>query len=64
VVVLSIPKVADSLKFSDYRPIILLACLSNVFEVLMARQMEVHVQGNELLTVFQSSFCRHHRRLY
>jgi hypothetical protein len=33
-------------------PISLLACLSKVFEVLMARQMEAHVRRNELLTVF------------
>jgi hypothetical protein len=52
VVVLSIPKVAVSLKFSDYRPIILLACLSNEFEVLITWQMEVHVQRHELLSVF------------
>jgi hypothetical protein len=37
-VVLPIPKVAVPVKFSDYRPISLLACLSKVFEVLMARQ--------------------------
>jgi hypothetical protein len=39
-VVLPIPKAAVPVKFSDYRPISLLACLSKVFEVLMARQME------------------------
>jgi hypothetical protein len=59
-VVLSIPKVAFSVKFSDYRPISLLACLSKVFEVLMAWQKEAHIRRNGLLTVFQSSFCRHH----
>jgi hypothetical protein len=26
----------------------------------MARQMEPHIRRNELLTVFQSSFRRHH----
>jgi small basic protein len=52
--VLPIPKVAIPMKFSDYRPIRLLACLSKVFEVLMAR-----VDGNELLTVFQSSLRPH-----
>jgi hypothetical protein len=57
-VVLPIPKVAVPMKLSDYRPISLLACLSKVFEVLMARQMEAHVRRNELLTVFQSGFCR------
>jgi hypothetical protein len=46
-------------KFSDYRPISLLACLSKVFEVLMGGQMEAHVRRNELLTVLQSGFCRH-----
>jgi hypothetical protein len=58
--VLPIPKVAVTVKFSDYRPISLLACLSKVFEVLMARQMEAHIRRNELLTVFQSGFRRHH----
>jgi hypothetical protein len=57
-VVLPIPKVP--VKFSDNIPISLLACLSKVFEVLMARQMEAHVRRNELLIVFQSGFCRHH----
>jgi hypothetical protein len=47
-------------KFSDYRPISLLACFSKVFEVLMAWQMEAHIRRIELLTVFQSSFCHHH----
>jgi small basic protein len=59
-VVLPTPKVAVPVKFSDYRPISLLACLSKVLEVLMARQMEAHIRRNELLTVFQSGFCRHH----
>jgi hypothetical protein len=36
-VVLPIPKVGNPAKFSDYRPICLLVCLSKVFEVLMAR---------------------------
>jgi hypothetical protein len=57
---LPIPKVAVSVKFSDYRPISLLACLSKVFEVLMTRQMDAHIRRNELLTVFQSGFRRHH----
>jgi hypothetical protein len=56
-VVLPIPKVN---KFSDYRPISLLVCLSKVFEVLIARQMERHICCNNLLTVFQSGFRRHH----
>jgi small basic protein len=51
-VVLPIRKVAVYVKFSDYRPISLLACLSKVFEVLMARQMEAHIRRNE----FQSGF--------
>jgi hypothetical protein len=58
--VLPIPKVAFHVKFSDYRPISLLACLSKVFVVLMARQMEAHIRRNELLTVFQSGVSRHH----
>jgi hypothetical protein len=53
-VVLPIPKVP--VKFSVNRPISLLACLSKVFQVLMARQMEAHVRRNELLIVFQSGF--------
>jgi small basic protein len=59
-VVLPIPKVAVPVKFSDYRPISLLACLSKAFEVLMARQIEAHIRRNELLTVFQSGFRHHH----
>jgi hypothetical protein len=59
-VVLPIPKVSSSAKISDYRPISLLVCLSKVFEVLMARQMERHIRCNNLLTVFQSRFHRHH----
>jgi small basic protein len=59
-VVLSIPMVAVPVKFLDYRPINLLACLSKVFEVLMAQQMEAYVRRNELLTVFRSGFRRHH----
>jgi hypothetical protein len=55
-VVLPIPKVN---KFSDYRPISLLVCLSKVFEVI-ARQMERHICCNNFLTVFQSGFRRHH----
>jgi hypothetical protein len=47
-------------KFSDYRPISLLACLSKVFEVLMARQMDAHIRGNGWLTVFQLGFRRNH----
>jgi hypothetical protein len=45
-VVFSIPKVSSPAKFSDYRPIRLLVCLSKVFEVLMARQMERHIRCN------------------
>jgi small basic protein len=45
-VMLPIPKVAVPVKFLDYRPISLLACLSKVFEVLMARQMEAHIRKN------------------
>jgi predicted RNA binding protein YcfA (HicA-like mRNA interferase family) len=52
-VVLSIPKIAVPVKFSNYN-------LSKVFEVLMARQMEAHIQKNGFLTVFQSGFHRHH----
>jgi small basic protein len=59
-VVLPVPKVAVPVKFLDYRPISLLACLSKVFEVLMARQMEAHIPRNELLTVFQPGFRHHH----
>jgi hypothetical protein len=55
-----IPKVAVFVKFSDYRPISLQACLSKVFEVLMAQQMEAHIRRNELLTAFQSGLRRHH----
>jgi hypothetical protein len=58
--VLPIPKVVVPVKFSDYRPISLLAGLSKVYEVLMARQMETHVRRNDLLTVFQSGFYRQH----
>jgi hypothetical protein len=47
-------------KFSDYRPISLLVCLSKVVEVLLGRQMEGHIYYNNLLIVFQSRFCRHH----
>jgi hypothetical protein len=50
-VVLPIPKVAVPGKFSDYRPIRLLACLSKVFE---------EISKNLLLTVFQSGYRRHH----
>jgi hypothetical protein len=48
-VVLPIPNVRSPAKFSDYRPISLLVCLSKVFEVLMARQMERHIRCNNLL---------------
>jgi hypothetical protein len=60
-VVLSIQKVAVPVKFSDYRPISLLVCLSKVF-VLMAQHMEAHIHRYEflILTVFQSGFRRHH----
>jgi hypothetical protein len=44
-VVLPILKIGNPAKFSDYRPISLLVCLSKVFEVL---------------TVFQSGFRLHH----
>jgi small basic protein len=53
-------EVAVPVKFPNYGPISLLACLSKVFEFLMARQMEAHIQRYELLTVFQSGFHRHH----
>jgi hypothetical protein len=59
-VVLPIPKVRSPAKFSDYRPSSLLVCLLKVFEVLMAQQMERHIRCNNLLTVFQSEFHRHH----
>jgi hypothetical protein len=39
-VVLPIPEVAVYVKFSDNRPISLLACLSKVFEILMGRQIQ------------------------
>jgi hypothetical protein len=52
-VVLPIPKVSSPAKFSDYRPISLLVCLSKVFEVLMALQMERHIRCNNLLTVLK-----------
>jgi hypothetical protein len=54
--VLPIPKVAVLVKFTDYRPISVLACLSKVFDVLLAR----HIWRNELLTVYQSGFRCHH----
>jgi hypothetical protein len=55
------PKVSSPAKISDYRPISLLVCLSQVFKVLMARQMKRHIRCNNLLlTVFQSGFRRHH----
>jgi hypothetical protein len=38
-VVLPIPKIGSPAKFSDYRSISLLVCLSKVFEMLMAQQM-------------------------
>jgi hypothetical protein len=38
------PKVSGPAKFSDYRPISLFVCLSKVFEMLMARQMERHIR--------------------
>jgi hypothetical protein len=59
-VVLPTLKVSSPAKFSDYRPIFLLVCLSKVFEVLMAQQMERHIRCNNLLNVFQSGFRRHH----
>jgi hypothetical protein len=59
-VVLPIPKVSSLAKFSDYRPISLLVCLSKVFELLMAWQMERPIRCNNLLTVFQSGFHRQH----
>jgi hypothetical protein len=60
-VVLPIPKIVVPLKFSDYRPINLLACLSyKVFGVFMAQQMEAHIRRNELLTVFHSGSHRRH----
>jgi hypothetical protein len=47
-VVLPIPKIVVPLKFSDHRPISLLACLSyKVCGVFMARQMEAHIRRNE-----------------
>jgi hypothetical protein len=42
-VALPIPKVSSPAKFSDDRPVSFLVCLSKVFEVLMARQMERHI---------------------
>jgi hypothetical protein len=59
-VVLPIPRISVTVKFSDHRPISLMATLSKEFEVLMARQMEAHIRRNELFTVFQSGFRRHH----
>jgi hypothetical protein len=34
--VLPVSKVANRIKFSEYRPISLLACLSKIFEILLA----------------------------
>jgi hypothetical protein len=59
-VVWPIPTVSSPAKFSDYRTISLLVGLSKVLEVLMARQMERHILCNNLMTVFQSGFRRHH----
>jgi hypothetical protein len=59
-VVLPIPKVAVPIKFTDYRPIRLLACFSKVFDILMTRLIKAHVRRNKLLTVFQSGFCPHY----
>jgi small basic protein len=53
-------KVALPVKYSGYSPISLLVCLSKVFKVLMARQMDAHIQRNELLTKFPSGFRRHY----
>jgi hypothetical protein len=58
-VVLTIPKVAVPVKFLDYRPISLLAGLSKVFEVLMARQMESNIPRNKLLTAAVVSIKGH-----
>jgi hypothetical protein len=41
-VVFPIPTISSLAKFSDYRPISILVCLSKVFEVLMGRQMGRH----------------------
>jgi hypothetical protein len=41
-VVFPITKIGSPAKFSDYRPFSIFVCLSKVFEVLMARQMERH----------------------
>jgi hypothetical protein len=61
-VVWPIPKVSGPAKFFDYRPISLFVCLSKVFEVIMAQQMERHIRCNNLLTVFQFRFRRPHSR--
>jgi hypothetical protein len=42
--------VGSPAKFFDCIPISLLVCLSKVFDVLMARQIEKHIRCNNVLT--------------
>jgi len=59
-IVLPIPKVPSPTSLKDFRPISLLNCLSKIFEVLMAKQINAHIRENNLLNEFQSGFRKSH----
>jgi hypothetical protein len=59
-IVLPIPKISNPSEFSDFRPISLLNCLSKVFEILMAKQINKHLREFNLLSDFQSGFRKFH----
>jgi hypothetical protein len=59
-IVLPIPKVSNPSGHSDFRPISLLSCLSKVFEVMMAKQINKHIREHNLLSDYQSGFRKFH----
>jgi Reverse transcriptase (RNA-dependent DNA polymerase) len=59
-IVIPVPKVNSPSALSDFRPISLLPCMSKILEVIMSRQMTVHISNNNLLSPYQSGFRRMH----
>jgi hypothetical protein len=58
--ILHVPKVRDPHKLRDYRPISVLRALSKALEVVIRDQMIRFIDGNRLLSLYQSGFWSNH----
>ena len=55
-----IPKIADPITASDFRPISLLIAFSKIIEKIVAKQMKVYLTSNNLLDKYQSAYREKH----